>query len=163
MTMITLPLPRSLVRFSIALVAIVSLSFFSTLAAAAPPMEVAYQGRLLDPAGEPVEGVVSVEIGIWDQESFGTRLYEETHAAVAVDAGVFHLKLGTGEGPGGGGGAVFNANLFSGPRYLELIIDGERLTPRQAFASTPYALQAARDGADVPHLRATCQKTTYRW
>jgi hypothetical protein len=22
---------------------------------------------------------------------------------------------------------------------------------------------AARDGADVPHLRATCQKTTYRW
>jgi hypothetical protein len=23
--------------------------------------------------------------------------------------------------------------------------------------------ESSRDGADVPHLRATCQKTTYRW
>ena len=53
------------------------------------------------------------------------------------------MRLGTGSLKVG----AFDGALFSGVnRYLEVVVDGEILTPRQPLSSVPYALQAEQAG-----------------
>lgn len=111
---------------------------------AAPPPDVGYQGQVFDSAGDPLAGPIDIEIGIWDQPSGGTQLYNESHAGVPLVDGAFNLLLGTGSILFG----AFDADLFEDHnRYLEVSIDGETLAPRQPFSSVPYALQATRAAA----------------
>jgi hypothetical protein len=118
---------------------------------AAPPPDVNYQGRLLDAAGDPLAGPVDIEIGVWDQLTGGNRLYAETHPSVALVDGVFDLLLGTGSVLDG----TFDADLFSGRnRYLEVIVDGETLEPRQPFSSVAYALRSEESEAAMSAIHA---------
>jgi len=61
---------------------------------AAAPGLVTYQGRLTDPSGSPASGPVAVEFRIYDAATGGTELWSESHAAVAVVAGLFKVELG---------------------------------------------------------------------
>jgi hypothetical protein len=91
-----------------------------------------------------VAGPVNIEIGVWDQPTGGTPLYGETHSGVALVDGVFNLLLGTGSG----GVGSFDADLFAAQnRYLEVTVDTEVRTPRQAFRSVAYALQSGESDA----------------
>jgi hypothetical protein len=122
----------------IALCAFTSLAWIAA-ASAAPPPDVTYQGRLLDPSGEPLAGPVDLEIRVFDQPAAGTELYRGQHPGVALADGVFGVQLGTGASPVGS----FDAALFAQMnRWLEVAVDGEMLAPRQAFSSVAYALQA---------------------
>lgn len=108
-------------------------------AGAAPPPDVAYQGRLLDATGAPLTGFVDLELRIFDQPADGTLLYAERHEGVALRDGIFQILLGTGSLPQGS----FDADLFAASnRYLEVAVDGETLSPRQPLSSTPYAFQS---------------------
>lgn len=127
---------RRWLRFAVLLSS--ALSGIAGSALAAPPSDVAYQGRLLDPAGEPLAGPVDVEIRVFDQPAAGTQLYRELHADVPLAGGVFGVQLGKGASPVGS----FDAALFAQmSRWLEVVVDGEALAPRQAFSSVAYALQ----------------------
>lgn len=98
-----------------------------------------YQAQLLDEDGEPVEGVVDVEIGIWDREVGGSELYNEEHFATPLVDGIFSVFLGDGVVSIG----QIDPDLFDGDeRWLALRIDGEPLVPRRRFVSTPYVLRA---------------------
>ncbi|MCP5009301.1 MAG: right-handed parallel beta-helix repeat-containing protein [Aestuariibacter sp.] len=106
---------------------------------AATPQTVNYQGVLTDPAGVPITSTVSIVVRIFDAATVGTELYSESHASVTVTDGVFALALGSGATPTG----TFDAATFAGnSTWLELEIDTETQTPRQAFLSVPYALHA---------------------
>jgi hypothetical protein len=99
---------------------------------------IAYQGRLTDAAGAPLPGPVAVALHLHDTAGpGGTPLYSEDHAAVALDAnGVFQVWLGDGAPSAG----TYNATLFqSAPRYLEVVVNGATLTPRQLLGSVPTA------------------------
>jgi hypothetical protein len=110
----------------------------------APPPDVTYQGLLLDSVGDPVPGPVNIEVGVWDQPTGGTRLYGETHSGVVLVDGVFNLLLGTGSAQVG----IFDADLFAAQnRYLEVVVNGEMLQPRQPFSSVAYALQSEESEA----------------
>ena len=121
------------------ILAIACLLAVAGAAFAAPPEDTTYQGRLLDAAGDPLAGSVEIEIGVWTLPTGGFRLYSETHSRVDLVDGIFEILIGTGESPFG----FFNAALFAGEnRYLEVIVEGEVLAPRQPFSSVAYALRS---------------------
>ena len=124
------------------------------------PELVNYQGLLLDANGLPIGGSVNIEIGVWNDPnstSLGDLLYQEAHTGVGVVDGVFDLQLGGGAFPVG----TFDAALFSDPdRWLQLIVEGQSLSPRQRLLSVPYAMQCqeavtADDAAQLAGLPAS--------
>jgi len=55
----------------------------------AAPALISYQGKLVDnTSGEPLAGPVALTFRVFDAASGGTLLWEEVHAAVALDAGI---------------------------------------------------------------------------
>lgn len=117
----------------------VSVLMLSGVVLGEPPPDVNYQGKLLDAAGETLTGPVNLIIRIFDQPSDGTQLYAEDHQGVILRDGVFNVLLGTGTNSQG----PFDAQLFAGTnRWLEVLVNGEILTPRQPFSSVGYALQS---------------------
>lgn len=106
-----------------------------TNGATAGPATISYQGDLETEAGEPLQGTVTAELVLYDAAIGGTALWNETHADVAVEAGTFSVQLGSV--------SPLSADLFSGDdRWLEVVIDGNVLSPRRPFGAVPYALRA---------------------
>jgi hypothetical protein len=127
-------------RFHALWFAILALILFATPVLAQVPQDMTYTGRLVDNLGDPLAGPVNLALQIFDAETAGTELYSEEHLGTALDAtGGFSVQLGLGTSPSG----PFDANLFSGvDRWLEVVVDGETLTPRQKIGSVPWALIA---------------------
>ncbi|MDE2292383.1 MAG: hypothetical protein KGL53_09895 [Elusimicrobia bacterium] len=106
-------------------------------ARAATPNAVNFQGRLADPrTGNPVAGpTAAVTFSVYDAASAGTLLWSEDQT-VNVDHGEFEARLGSV--------VPLSSAVFSAAgRWLEVTADGETLSPREPFASSPYALRAA--------------------
>ena len=95
---------------------------------------------MTDAVGAPLAGPVDVSFGIYDVPSGGTPLYLENHLGVVLDAnGAFSVLVGGGTPVAGS----YDADLFAGMnRYLEVVVEGEMLAPRQPVAAVPYALVA---------------------
>ncbi len=110
---------------------------------AEPPPETTVQGRLLDPAGNPRVGPVDMRVRIFGSPAPASgepTLYEEEHLGVALVDGIFDLALGAGSPLVG----TFEAGLFAeANRYVEFVVNGETLSPRQPLGSVPFALQAS--------------------
>jgi hypothetical protein len=106
------------------------------------PQDMTYTGRLVNERGKALSGPVDLELRIFDAETSGTQLYSEQHLNEPLDAsGGFSVQLGLGTSPSG----PFDAGLFSEvDRWLEVVVDGEILTPRQIIGSVPWALVAER-------------------
>ncbi|MFZ1947604.1 MAG: hypothetical protein WAW06_08660 [bacterium] len=113
---------------------VVTLIAASGLWGADIPAKVNYQGMLADASGEPLPGEHTVVFRIFDAAGGGTELWSETQPVVAGASGVFSVILGDV--------ASIDAG-FDGPRWLEVVVDGEILAPRRELVSVPYAFQAA--------------------
>ncbi len=141
-------------RFKIAFVAAISallINFAASIATAATAIP--YQGHLTDAAGLDLSATVPVEVRIYDSLIAGIGqdisnshvIYAERHSAVSVAGGLFNLAIGEGSplDPKWTGLPV-DALSEKENVYLELWIDGERLSPRQRMGSTAAAVRAAR-------------------
>jgi hypothetical protein len=104
---------------------------------------VSYQGRLLGVGGAPVpDGNYQLDLALYNVPSGpDVALWTETHNAVPVAAGYFHVMLGSST----------TLDLpFDVPYWLGIAIGGgSELTPRVELASAPYSLNArsVADGA----------------
>ncbi|MBN1560191.1 hypothetical protein JW998_08070 [candidate division KSB1 bacterium] len=98
------------------------------------PGIVDYQGFISSIAGEPVSGSLSATFSLWDDAAAGNRLWRETQS-LDVRLGHFTASLGAV--------APLPENIFTGVRWLEIEIAGERLTPRKRINSVAHALHAA--------------------
>ncbi|MCW5578376.1 MAG: hypothetical protein KIS89_07020 [Dokdonella sp.] len=107
----------------------------ATTAMAQVPRTLNYQGYLTSPGGTPINGVATLIASIWDQPSGGTQLASNTFASVAVTNGVFNVALDV------------SSVTFTGPTYLQIIINGETLSPRQPISASAYAIRAASSDA----------------
>jgi hypothetical protein len=97
------------------------------------------QGRLLDIAGDPLPGPVNLSIRIYDQLVGGTLLFLEDHSGTMLVDGTFSVLIGTGSVAVGS----LDAETFAeAGRFLELVVNGDFLEPRQPFSSVAYALQS---------------------
>ena len=81
-------------------------------------------------------GPASATFAIYNASEGGAKLWEETYSTLAMDNGYLSVLLGSV--------VPFPTSLFtnSGERFLELIINGETLTPRYQLTSVSYALRA---------------------
>jgi len=124
-----------------------------------------YQGVLRDDAGSAVpDGDYSIAFRIYDVETGGTILWEETQS-VSVTGGVFDVLLGTT--------VPLNTLGFDVPYWLGIDVAGEgELVPRTPFATVPYAAHAGFadtvldadddwhiDGDDISHTGGTTSVT----
>ncbi|MFC2031472.1 hypothetical protein ACFLWA_12200 [Chloroflexota bacterium] len=110
------------------------------------PQLVSYQGRLTDDLGEPVNGTKDMAFSVYVTETATAALWSESHSAVPVEEGDFSVLLGEV--------TPLPEGLFSeAERWLEVVVDGVTLSPRQQFTSAPYALNADKlDGYDADDL-----------
>jgi hypothetical protein len=97
-----------------------------------------YQGFLSTPAGEPVSGTLTMSFSFWDAKDAGNELWRERQA-VDVRLGYFTASLGSV--------TPISDGLFALPRWIEVEIDGERLTPRKHVNSVAHAVNAANASA----------------
>lgn len=132
----------------------------SAAGAQTPPADTTYSGRLVDDLGAPLAGPVDIGLRIFDEATGGTLLYSEDHLAVALDpTGGFSVRLGLGSSPLGS----YDADLFDGDpdRWLEVVVESDVLSPRQAIASVPWALVAER-AQEAVSLVSDCPAGTDR-
>jgi hypothetical protein len=100
---------------------------------ASVPRLINYQGRLTDVSGQPLNGSYNVTFRIYDAQTAGSLLWQETHSGLVVQKGIFSVLLGSA--------ASLNIS-FDKPYYLEVKVGDEVMSPRQAVTSASYALRA---------------------
>ncbi|MDP3723296.1 MAG: hypothetical protein Q8R91_07360 [Candidatus Omnitrophota bacterium] len=134
-----------------------ALALGQAVATAEVPRKIHYQGRLTDPAGQPLVGDHTVTLRIYDAETGGAALWEEQHtlAFSELDSGVFSVILGST--------TPFSAAItFNAPLWLSTEVDGAgEFSPRQQLAAVTYAINADMlDGLDSQQLLASAGTIT---
>jgi len=117
-----------------------------SLTAQLAPNLVDYQGRLLESTGEPVDTMVSLEFGIYEDSLNGSLLWSETHNAIEVSDGLFQVQLGSHN--------PLPEELFNEEnRWLGISVNSDsEMSPRTRIASAPYSLRSnfALEAANAP-------------
>ncbi|HOW90122.1 MAG TPA: hypothetical protein PL037_07550, partial [Elusimicrobiales bacterium] len=113
-------------------------------ASAAVPGTMNFQGRLLDTAKLPRNGLFQMTFRVCDSlagscagtcQAGNPCLWSEDKN-VPVFNGVFAVQLGSS--------TALDAEIFSSAgRYLEITVAGETMSPREPLASGPYSLRAS--------------------
>lgn len=98
----------------------------------AVPQFINYQGVLRDDQARLVTGNKAMIFKLYDALSGGSLVWQLTTAEVVVSNGLYNIKLG----PLG-----YN-ELGSGPRWLEVSVGSETLSPRLELLSIAYAITA---------------------
>jgi len=115
------------------------LAGFPLLAFAGGPQNVAYQGRLTE-NGAAVTGTKAMVFNIYDAATGGNLLFSNPSQNITIVAGVFSVSLDFS------GVAVEDQSQL----FVEIIIDGTTLSPRDPVAAVPYAISAqALSGAST--------------
>jgi hypothetical protein len=111
--------------------------------AAGPPALIQYQGLALDSSGAPLATPIDVTVRLHSDPTASSSVWSESHLDVPTQDGVFSLLLGSV--------APLDPALFAAHQdlWLEVVIEGQTLTPRQRIASVPYALQAGCNPGDM--------------
>jgi hypothetical protein len=128
----------------IALAAMILLTITST--AFSVPMNLSYQGFILDNNGRPINGTVNIMFNLYVTEVDNQSIWAETHNDVIVSDGIFNVILGI-ESP-------LENEFFKDNLYLGISIDGSsEMQPRRKFTSTAFAIRAgvadAVDGNNI--------------
>lgn len=96
------------------------------------PTSFSYQGFLIDAAGHPATGPLTMTFSLYDQAEDGIPLWQETLAPVTVLGGFFQVELGREE--------FLGPELFESPLFLGISIDGDpEIAPRSVVGSVPFA------------------------
>ena len=106
------------------------------------PKTITYQGILTDANGQPITNTVDLELRIYDAiNAVATdAVYMETHNAVAVDAGLFNIVIGS---------VTPMTLLFDNAYFLGITIIGSpELAPRTQLNSVPYSFSSRAVSGD---------------
>jgi hypothetical protein len=98
---------------------------------------ISYQGRLTSPGGSPLNGSFTMRFVVYDDEVAGSALWDSGNMNVTVENGLFNVQLG-----------VDQSDFDGQELWLNIIVDGQTLSPRQEILPAPYAL-SLRPGADI--------------
>lgn len=102
------------------------------------PMTINYQGRLADPNGTPVDNTdpgLGMTFSLYTQETGGSPVWFESHTGVAVNDGLFSVRLGSVE--------PLTTDLLTGDLWLGIKVgNDDEMTPREKLEAVPYAMQA---------------------
>ncbi len=92
--------------------------------------EFTYQGKLND-AGQPASGTYNLEISMWDADVAGNQIgVTNSFNNLPISNGLFSVELDFGA-----------SSLNGDARWLEIVVDGNTLDPRQPVKGAPYSIQ----------------------
>lgn len=123
----------------------VVLALLLPAAAAASPVQITHQARLLDEVGAAIDGPRTVRVGLWDAATGGTERWGEDFS-LTVEQGFLAVTLGadTANNP-------LDSSLFAaGPLYVQLSVGGDPLGPREPLTPVPFAVHATSVTEGVP-------------
>ena len=115
--------------------AVLFLSLFVIPAWAQTPSLINYQGRLLDGTNLVNGTLATLYLNLYNGPVGGTLLYSDESVLVPVVDGLYSTYIGDG--------TVFGslyAALTNDPVWLEVVVNGTPLAPRDRMVSVPYAL-----------------------
>jgi len=98
------------------------------------PDRVSFQGRLVED-GQPVTGMTSFEIRLFDAATGGTPLHSESELVTLDAQGTFFTEIGD-DGP------ALDPLIFTQPTWVDLVYGGLDLVPRVEVLPAPTALLA---------------------
>jgi len=109
-----------------------------SLANAAVPQTMNYQGYLTDASGQPVDGTLaSMTFALYTAGTGSTALWTETQINVNVAKGTFTVELGALS-------PLDSSKLPQADLWLGITINAEsEMVPRQKLAAVPFAVKAA--------------------
>ena len=115
------------------------------------PDPISYQGHLMN-GGVPVTGIVPMTFRLVDEQ--GGCCWGSLTMEVSVSEGLFQVELDFSEDEGGG---YWTIPFEEEPLWLEVIVDGQVLSPRQRISAVPVALRALtfdlpNDSVEPKHL-----------
>jgi hypothetical protein len=94
-----------------------------------------YQGQLLDASGNPITNLAMPMIfRLYTAASGGTACWSESRT-IDVRNGVFSVLLGQT--------VAINSSCLIGDSWLEIVVAGETLTPRERLTSVAHAVEAS--------------------
>ena len=121
------------------------LSLVATPLFAQVPHLIRYQGQAVDSNGVPLEGPYTLIFRLYDAQTAGTVVWQETQANVSLSGGLFSLLLGQV--------TPLNVN-WSQSLWLSIQVGTDpELAPRQQITSVPLAIVAER--LDTPITTST--------
>jgi len=110
-------------------------SYYEVLSKTSIPKLINYQGYLTDPNDNPITGMFEMTFSVWDAATGGTQLWSETQLSVAVTNGLFNALLGSVN--------PIPPGIFTGaPRWLQIQVGAEILSPRKEIVSVAYVFRA---------------------
>jgi microcystin-dependent protein len=103
---------------------------------AAIPQIISYQGRLVSSEGSPLTGNYNMTFKIYDVDTGGSDLWNETQNNVPVTSGRFSVILGSG--------TPIPTTVFNGSdRWLGIAVGGDsEMTPRMKLTGIGYAFKS---------------------
>ena len=101
--------------------------------ALAIPSYLSYQGVLRDSGGTLVNATKAMKFRIYDASTSGTEKFAMTSSEVVVSGGLYNVMLGP----------LGFAEMAKGPRWLEVEVANEILSPRIELVAVAYAVAAA--------------------
>jgi hypothetical protein len=111
--------------------------------ASADPFNFSYGGRIVDSAGAPLPGPVTIEIRFFDAASGGKQLGPtKTIPDVTLKSGIFQVDVALSPSD--------RADVFTGNKdvWIEATDSGSgKAYPRQKFSATPFALKIPIDSS----------------
>ena len=107
----------------------------AALAWAQVPSRINYQGRLVQ-GTNLVNGTVGMVLRIYTNATSGSYLYEDSNTVPVVD-GIYSTVIGDDTTFG----SLTNA-LTTGEAFVEIVINGTALSPRERIAAVAYAVRA---------------------
>ena len=113
----------------------------TVVAALAVPPTFNYQGRLLD-GTNLVNATVGLELKLYDASASGNLLYVDSNQ-VAVADGLYSTLVGDGTSFGSLDVALTNAQV-----WLQVVVNGEALSPRERIVSVAYAMNVNASGIE---------------
>ena len=129
----------------------------------------AWQSRLLDSTGVPLNGVTPVSLALYGAETGGSELWSTTYTDANIQGGYLSLIL-QGEDDDGD---ELDDLAFGTPLWIEVRVSGVAMTPRQALGMVPRAANAgigSGTGLSVDSAATSCQTlkdagdtTGWRW
>lgn len=98
---------------------------------------ITYQGQLTNPGGTPLSGNYTMRFILYDSDFGGSAIFDTGNIPVNVSNGLFTVDLDVDQGD-------FHGDAL----WIDMIINGQTLSPRQAINPAPYAL-GLKAGAEI--------------
>ena len=106
-----------------------------------------YTGVLYDMDGELIDDAsYPMSFMLYGAPEGDMPIWEEQFDTVAVKNGLFHVTLDSSDGYADAG---FLYDMFRDGLWLEVIVDGDTLSPRERVSSVPFAFVSDNSVGDI--------------